>query len=170
MSTSQPIVYDTTGASQSNLMQLAQMVSQNMQNGTAYSITGPNASYVQNYATGLSGVKVIPGQTSAGNETPATGTDWLSMLGQGASSTLAGGSAGVAAAGAGNSASANAAAGGAASAGSNLGATSNLSLTGWIQSHAANYGLVIMGALLVLGALLISQRNNIETVAKIAAV
>jgi len=37
-------------------------------------------------------------------------------------------------------------------------------VTSWIQDHAGNYGLVILGALLVLGALLISQRKNIETI------
>lgn len=44
----------------------------------------------------------------------------------------------------------------------------------WIQSHFANYGLVILGGILVIGALLISQRKSIETVVttagKVAAV
>lgn len=46
------------------------------------------------------------------------------------------------------------------------------SVTSWLQSKAGDYGLVILGALLVLGALLISQRQNIQaaatTVAKVA--
>lgn len=46
-------------------------------------------------------------------------------------------------------------------------------ITTYLQAHVANYGLVIMGGLLVLGALLISQRKNIETIvttgAKVAA-
>jgi hypothetical protein len=41
-------------------------------------------------------------------------------------------------------------------------------ITSWISSHAGNYGLVVMGALLALGALLISQRGNIEKVVETA--
>jgi hypothetical protein len=40
--------------------------------------------------------------------------------------------------------------------------------TGWLQSHIANYGLVVLGGLLVLGALLISQRDKIQTVVETA--
>lgn len=47
-------------------------------------------------------------------------------------------------------------------------------ITGWLTENAGNYGLVILGALLAVGALLISQKDNITTVveqgAKIAAV
>lgn len=48
------------------------------------------------------------------------------------------------------------------------------SFVDWLQAHMANVGLVVLGGLLVLGALLISQRKNIETVVttagKVAAV
>jgi hypothetical protein len=44
----------------------------------------------------------------------------------------------------------------------------------WVSAHIGNYGLVILGGLLVVGALLISQKDNISkaavTVAKVAAV
>ncbi len=43
------------------------------------------------------------------------------------------------------------------------------SITGWISSTAGNYGLAIMGALLVLGALLVSQKDTVVTLAKGAA-
>lgn len=47
-------------------------------------------------------------------------------------------------------------------------------VSNWAGANLANYGLVIFGALLALGALLISQRKNattiIESVGKVAAV
>jgi hypothetical protein len=49
------------------------------------------------------------------------------------------------------------------------GAAVSNGVANWVQSHAANYGLVVLGALLALGALLISQRQTIVQVGKIAA-
>lgn len=57
--------------------------------------------------------------------------------------------------------------------GSAIDSTVTNPVTSWLQARAGNYGLVIMGGLLMLGALLISQRKNIETIvttgAKVAA-
>lgn len=158
----QPTVYDTTNSDQGNLMQMSQLVAQDMKSGNPYQVIGSNATYVQNYATSLSGVQVEPA--------PNTSSDWLSTIGSGGASGFATGPAAQAAA-AGASTPSQAAAGGGYNASSaNLGPTSTTTVTGWLQSHLANYGLVVMGALLVLGALLISQRDNIAKVAAVAAV
>ncbi len=42
-------------------------------------------------------------------------------------------------------------------------------IIGWIQSNIANYGVVLMGAVLVLGALLVSQKNTVITLSKTLA-
>lgn len=153
----QPTVYDTSNSDQSNLMQMSQLVAQDMKSGNPYQVIGSNATYVQNYATSLSGVTV--------EQSPSI----LDQMGAGAASTTAGGAATIAANG--GTSPTTLAAGGAANApNANLGPTSTTTVTGWLQSHLANYGLVVMGALLVLGALLISQRDNIAKVAAVAAV
>lgn len=160
----QPTIYDTTNADQTNLMQMSQLVAQDMRAGNAYQITGPQASYVQNYATGLSGVTVQP------EPSPSNSTDWLSTIGSGGASGFATGPAEQAAAAGASTPSQAAAGGGYNAANANMGPTSTTGVTGWLQSHLANYGLVVMGALLVLGALLISQRDNIAKVAAVTAV
>lgn len=37
----------------------------------------------------------------------------------------------------------------------------------WVSTHVGNYGLVIFGGILILGALLISQKNNVIQMAKV---
>jgi len=44
-------------------------------------------------------------------------------------------------------------------------ATSNW-FTDWITTHAANYGLIIVGGVLIIGALLISQKEQVISLAK----
>ena len=172
-----------------NAVQQQAMVDQivyNAQNNIPFALTSApgdsaGAAIAQNIMTQAQSMLAVGASPTVANQVSASTTgsnpassDWFGQLGQGASSTLAGGAAGAAASGAGNSVAANAAGGGAASPSANLGATSTLSPIAWLQANVANYGLVIMGALLVLGALLISQRQNIQTAvttaAKVAAV
>jgi hypothetical protein len=118
--------------------------------------------------TELGATPTVTNQVAASTtgSNPSAGTDWFSEIGQGMASTGATGAAAQAAA-AGASTPGQAAAGGSANAANaNLGTTSTTSLSSWLQANLANDGLVILGALLVLGALLISQRQNIQTVAE----
>lgn len=50
--------------------------------------------------------------------------------------------------------------------GQSAGGKAAVSSTSWIQTNLGNYGLVFFGAILVVGALLISQKSIVETVAK----
>jgi hypothetical protein len=49
------------------------------------------------------------------------------------------------------------------------GLSGSTSTTNWISSHMANYGLVFFGGVLIVGALLISQRETVIKLAKDAA-
>jgi hypothetical protein len=46
------------------------------------------------------------------------------------------------------------------------GAAATSPVTNWIQGHAGNWGLIILGVVLGVGALLISQKDTIITVGK----
>lgn len=160
--------------------QFAQLLAQG-QNAVYYPPSGMDANAatasIQNAIQSTAGVTVTgasstPTNSTAGNPQSST---WDNILDAISSPYSAGGAspasgAAQVAAGAGGSTQAAAAASGTANTGTNnLGANSTASLGSWISSHAGNYGLVVMGALLALGALLISQRDNIEKVAAVAA-
>ena len=50
----------------------------------------------------------------------------------------------------------------------NPGVQAASSATSWIQANLANYGIVVMGAILVLGALLVSQKETVLKVSQAA--
>lgn len=183
------VVTSQTSAVQQQAM--AAQLAYNMQNNLPVTLTaqpgdpGANAIADSVYAqaqtlaltpqTPTIGTQVGASTTGSNPAAPSTGAtapaweQWLwahvpNLSGGGGASSVAAGPAEQAAA-AGASTPATAAAGGGYTTGAtNFGPTSTQSAAGWLQSHMANYGLVILGGLLVLGALLISQRKNIETV------
>lgn len=169
--------YNTANLDNQQWAQMATLIGNDMRSGQAFSVTGPMANQMLSAATAQSGVAVSNASTAAqpviadpATTAPQSTMDWILdtlASGGGASSVAAGPAEQAAAAGA-NDATTAAAAGGYASPDTTAltGATSSDSFVDWLQSHMANVGLVILGALLVLGALLISQRNNVETVIK----
>lgn len=186
---SQPNVYDTTGLGGSDFTQMAQLLAAdiNNPNSPGYSIIGPNSAQLQNAAFAINGNQIAgtnqlaavpvtaPNTSAAGNPTQSQST-WDNILdvlshGGGASSFATGPAEQAAAAGgqqaAGGSYEADPIQGSVDAGKSGVAALSPT--LAWIQAHAGNYGIIILGAVLAVGALLISQRKTIINVAKTAA-
>jgi hypothetical protein len=161
----QPITYDTTGLGQSDLMTMAQMVASNINNGQFYTVTGPNASYVQNYATGLSGV--------------TTSNDLFSTIGQSGGSSFAVSPA-TQAASTGSSVTAQAAGGYNSTNPNGLGPTSTTNPLTTLENWLANISwssivMVIIGILCIFAALFLfgfdqlGKSDTAKTVVKTVA-
>lgn len=174
------VVSSQTSAAEQEAM--AQQIAYNMQNNIPWNLTtqsgdvGANV-IQQNIVNQAQTIAMTPQSPTVGSQVSVSTTGnnpsaWDKFLdiasqGGGASSVAAGPAEQVAAAGA--STPEQAAAGGYYNASdANLGINSTTTISQWLSSHMANYGLVIMGGLLVLGALLISQREKIQTVVKTA--
>lgn len=163
---------------------MAEQIAYNMQNNIPFSLSskpgdvgaGVIQENIMNQAQTIAmtpqQAPTVSSQVSA-STTGSNPSGWDSFLdvlsaGGGASSVAAGPAEQAAAAGAATPS--QAAAGGSYNApDAKLGPTSTTGIGGWISEHIANYGLVVMGGLLVLGALLISQRDKIQPIVETAA-
>jgi hypothetical protein len=184
---SQPTVYDTTGTDVATQQAMAQMIAGNMAASQPFSVVGPYATTVLAQAQGQNALDFgasPPAQANATSVQPtgaansSTGNSWLDNIlnamsaGGGAGGFAAGPAAQAAAAGSGG-AGAAAAAGGAnpqtlkqyTDAGQ-AGAAATSPVTTWIQAHAGNWGLILLGVVLGVGALLISQKDTIINISK----
>lgn len=169
--------YDTTNLDTNQFAQMATLVGNDMRAGQTFNVTGPQAQQIINAASAQSGVidastgttpiinipiygQNAPASTGTGATGAAGSDNWSGFYGGQESDTT----------------SYNPITHTTDTNPSNVGANAQgpSTVLNWVQSHMANYGLVILGALLVLGALLISQRKNAETVittvGKVAAV
>ena len=183
----QPTLYDTTGTDASTQQAMAQMIAGNMAANQPFKVTGPFAQTVLGMAQGQNaldfGATPSP-NTAAATPTGAaantnTGNSWWDNVlnamsaGGGGSSFFGAGPASQAAAAGSGGIGAAAAAGGAnpqtlqqyQQAGQ-AGAAAAAPVQTWIQAHAGNWGLVILGVVLGVGALLISQKDTIINVSK----
>ena len=185
MSAAQPTIYDTTGTDAATQSAMAQMVADNMAANQPFSVTGPFAANVLSIAQGQNLTDFGQTSTNTTTVTPtgaaantATGNSWWDNMldamsaGGGAGGFASGPAAQASAAGSGGTGAASAA-GGAnpqtlqqyGQAGQ-AGAAATSPVTNWIQGHAGNWGLIILGVVLGVGALLISQKDTIITVGK----
>lgn len=169
--------YDTTNLDSNQWAQMATLIGNDMRSGQTFNVTGPFASQMVNAASAQSGVMDAATGTSPIINIPIYGQN--APASTGASATGAAGSdnwAGFYGGQENQSTEYNPITGKTGGSPSDVGpnAQGPSTVINWVQSHMANYGLVILGALLVLGALLISQRKNAETVittvGKVAAV
>lgn len=183
----QPTLYDTTGTDASTQQAMAQMIAGNMGANQPFKVTGPFAQTVLGMAQGQNALDfeaTPPSNTAAATPTgaaanTATGNGfWDNVLnamsaGGGGSSFFGAGPASQAAAAGSGGTGAAAAAGGAnpqtlqqyRDAGAAAQAAST-PVTNWIQAHAANWGLIFLGVVLGVGALLISQKDTVINVSK----
>lgn len=161
--------YDTTNLDSQQWAQMASLVGSDMRSGQTFNVTGPNAQAMINAASAASGVI-----------DPSTGTNPIIKMPLVGASPVGGNAAAPGApsdspydfyGGTTSGNDYNPITHGTSGNPSDVGPDPQTpdSVLGFVQSHMANYGLVILGALLVLGALLISQRKTIETVATTAA-
>lgn len=190
-----PTTIDTTGADAGQQDSLSEMVAAMMATNAPFTVIGSNSTSVianaqalnqqdaNNYSGGSSAVSP---SVPAAPPTSSTGKSWwdsvldgMSASG-GASSVAVGPASQLAAAGSSDDSLTASMGGGnptsmAGYQASAQGATqATAPVTSWISSHAGNYGLVVIGVLLGLGALLISQKQTIvsigKTVGKAAAI
>ena len=164
-------VYDTTNLDQDQFAQMAQMLAAQLQSGSnsQWSVTGPNAEQLLQAAANINGGQLVengqpavstPSNSTAGAPTQSNGF-WSGLL-QG----------GLAGAGAAANESTPQLSTNIANAGANPSTPPTGSNTGWfaqIESNLGNWGLVLFGAILAIGALIISQKNTVIKVASTAA-
>lgn len=153
-----PEVFDTNNLDTSDAQGMAQLVANATSSGTPFSVIGPNATTVTQMAGAINGSQG-PGMSFL--DSGATAASPGTASNTGASSTPATPIAGTIANGAMTP---------------NMNAPiqqaqvgSGSAVTGWIQSHLGNWGLITIGVILGLGALLISQKQTLITVGKQAA-
>lgn len=149
--TAQPTVYNATGLTDTQVGQMADSLAGTMSNGNEFKLTGPQSDAVMTKAQSiLAGQgRIIP---SAWGSQP-TGANAVGAVGDESGSNLDFGNSDPGAAKRQQTAVQNATPG----------------FAGWLQDHAANWGLIVLGVLLAIGALLISQRETIISVGKEAA-
>jgi hypothetical protein len=153
-----PTIYDTTGIDSAAAQQMAQNVAADTASGKAFSIVGPNADGIASAAALIGGSTIAaptaapaqPGGATGETATPTTTPDIVGTIKNGAFVANP------------NSPAQKAQIlGGPGTAGSTV--------SGWFAAHLGNYGLVVLGALLGLGAILISNRQTVVKIAKAAA-
>jgi len=150
MATIPPTVYDTTGLDSTTAAQMAQLVASDSASGKPFTLTGPNATAIATAAA------AVNGSTLASTGAPATGTG--GAAGNGWDSGAIAGSIqnGQFQANPNSPMQQAQVLGGPGTAGSTV--------QGWFAAHLGNYGLVALGVLLGLGALLISNKDTIVNV------
>lgn len=150
----QPAIFDTSNLDNSSFQQMAQQLAQTISSGQNYSVTGPNAGPLLNAAFAINGnINPQTGQVASvstpSNSIAGSPTQSASYWEQSKALAYAVTSPDVAA--------------------TAIADKAKSAMGDWISAHAGNYGLIIFGALLALGALLISQRETVLKVAKTAA-
>lgn len=163
MSAIPPTVYDTTNLDAQSAAQMVQLVAADQMNGTPFSLIGPNATAIAQGAAAANGAVTLPDGTpppSEGMTGTAPASSMPTSFGAYVSDLLKGAPALP------------------ASAYSNLSpadqkkamAVQSQTAFSWFNPTSwGNFGLIIFGAALGLGALLISQKETIVKIGDVAA-
>lgn len=142
----QPTVFDTTNLDSTTATPMAQQLAATMASGQPYSIVGPNAASIMQAAQAINGTSLSASPVAPSTPSPADQVAGGFMGGSGA------------AVGAPANVNDNAAM-------SKTIANAPNSIVAWIQDHYANWGLIVLGVILAIGALLISQKDTIVNIA-----
>lgn len=140
-----PQIFDTSGMDAATLHQAAYLLQGNLQQGTPTEVTGPYAQQLVSLAGGQMDAQGLVTSNPSGFQflKNVESADPTGIV-KAAADTVQG-----------------------------SGPPTGTSVASWLTSHAANWSFMVVGAILVLGALLISQRETIThavtTTAKTAA-
>jgi hypothetical protein len=144
MNTTPPVIFDTNGLDQGTAQTMAQIVANDEKANIPFHITGQNSTSIATAAAAINGA-VVTTQQNSDNSPLLTGA---LAIAQGLTNPI-----------------------GAATTAVQTGAAKNTVVAGqtWLEAHLANYGLVALGAVLGLGALLIANRETVIKIGKTAA-